>query len=366
MGFDMRSSQNDKIVLSINSLQGAGAERFVLTIGDAFYKLGFDVHIICFESKIEFTIGEHLKYHLIDYQRYRWLPKGRIRHTIFAAQIDRYILKNIGKPVLLLSNLDRSYQVFRYSKLPNIVYVIHNTLSLLHKFNQTKDGKRLQLELSEIYSKHPCVCVSNGVKDDFNKSFGNITPTTAILNPIDKEGIKALAEEFVPEYNDYIIHVGSFKEAKRHDVLIKAYAKTDRSLPLLLLGQGRLKSNIENLVKELGLEKDVVFLGFCANPYPYIKHAQLKVLTSDWEGFALVIGEALALGTPVISTGCQSGPSELLPENNLMPKGDIDAIALKMNQAMQDPQQFYTKFDESLLPEVIAKKYLEFAEETSS
>ncbi|MEN8624819.1 glycosyltransferase [Psychrobacter proteolyticus] len=156
--------------------------------------------------------------------------------------------------------------------------------------------------------------------------------------------------------------MGSFKEAKRHDVLVRAYAQTNQSMLLLLLGQGKYKNDIEQLVVDLGLEDKVVFLGFQENPFPYIKYAQLKVLTSDWEGFALVIAEALVLDTPVISTNCPSGPSELLPQKNLMPMGDVDAIADKLSQAMENPKQFQAPFDEALLPAKIAEKYLHFVQ----
>lgn len=351
-----------KIILSINSLQGAGAERFVLTIGAAFYKLGFDVHILCFDPKVEFSLDQNLTYHLIDYKRYQWLPKGRVRNKALAKKVDHYIIENIGKPALILSNLERSDSIFRYSELPNIVYVIHNTLSLLHKFGQTQNVKDIKKSFIDIYSKNPCVCVSQGVKEDFISQFGHITQTIAILNPTDKEAIQGLAEAFIPEYQNYIIHIGSFKPAKRHDVLLKAYAQTDQSLSLLLLGQGNLQPEIEKLVIELGLTEKVKFLGFKENPYPYIKHAKFKVLTSDWEGCPMVIPEALALGTPVISTDCNSGPREVLPERNLMPINDIDAIAHKINVAMQDPQQFYAEFDEQLLPISIANQYLAFAQ----
>ena len=195
---------------------------------------------------------------------------------------------------------------------------------MLFRSNKNHDAEQLKQRMIDIYAKHPCVCVSEGAQKDFIKSFGHITPTAAIHNPIDKDSIQKQAAAFVPEYHNYIIHVGSFKDAKRHDVLVKAYAKTDQSMPLLLLGQGKHKSETERLVTELSLEGKVMFLGFRDNPFPYIKNAQFKILTSDWEGFALVIAEALVLGTPVISTNCPSGPSELLPERNLMPMGDVD------------------------------------------
>ncbi|PYE39255.1 glycosyltransferase [Psychrobacter fozii] len=355
--------QHKKIVLLvINCLQGGGAERVVLTLGQGFYELGYEVHVLRFKPLVEYELSPDLHYHVLKFKPYKLIPGSERRDKLFARSVDKYVSQNIGQPDMILSNLDRADSILSNSKLPNITYIIHNTVSLLYKFNKNQDAEQLKRKMVEIYSKHPCVCVSEGAEKDFIKSFGNITPTAAIHNPIDRDNIQKQANAFVPEYQNYIIHVGSFKDAKRHDVLVKAYAKTDQSMPLLLLGQGKHKNEIENLVTALKLENKVVFLGFHENPFPYIKHAQFKVLTSDWEGFALVIAEALVLGTPVISTNCPSGPSELLPESNLMPMGDIEAIAEKMRQAMSNPQQFHAPFDESLLPVKIAEKYLEFSQ----
>ena len=348
-----------KVLLVINSLKGGGAERVVLTLGQGFHDLGYEVHVLTFKSQVEFSLNPNLKYHLLNFKNFKLIPKLERRDRIFARVVDRYISKKIGKPEIILSNLDRSDSILSYSRLSNITYIIHNTLSLLYDFNAKKNNDK-KLKFTNIYSKHPCICVSQGAEKDFVKSFGHITPTIAIHNPIDRNHIEQQAKAFIPEYQNYIIHVGSFKDAKRHDILIKAYAQTDQSMLLLLLGQGRHKNAMEQLVVELGLENKVFFLGFQENPFPYIKHAQFKVLTSDWEGCPLVIPEALAIGTPVISTDCPSGPGELLPQNNLMPMGDIDAIANKISQVMKNPYQFEVPFDEALLPIKIAEKYLGF------
>lgn len=358
-------TQHKKVVLLvINCLQGGGGERFVLTLGQGFYELDYEVHILRFKPLVEYDLSPNLNYHVLKFKPYKLIPGSERRDKLFVKAVDRYVLNKIGQPDIILSNLYRADSILCHSKLKNIAYVIHSTLSLYHKFDKADNVDKLKLKLTNMYSKHPCICVSDGVKMDFTHHLGDITSITAIHNPIDKKVIQKLADAFVPEYKNYIIHVGSFKEAKRHDILLRAYAKTDQSMPLLLLGKGKLKNDIEQLVIELRLEDKVVFLGFQENPFPFIKHAQFKVLTSDREGFALVIAEALALNVPVISTDCQSGPKELLPAHCLMPTNDINAISEKISQAMSDSQQFYAPFDEAILPVKIAGKYAEFIDRT--
>ena len=90
------------------------------------------------------------------------------------------------------------------------------------------------------------------------------------------------------------------------------------------------KDNLNNLINQLGLRADVSLLGFVDNPYAYMAHSAAFVLSSAWEGFGNVIAEALAVGTPVVSTNCESGPAEILANGKygeLTPVGDAKAMA---------------------------------------
>jgi glycosyltransferase involved in cell wall biosynthesis len=83
-------------------------------------------------------------------------------------------------------------------------------------------------------------------------------------------------------------------------------------------------------VQELGLEEEVAMPGFVDNPYCYMAKANVFVLSSRWEGFGNVVVEALAVGTPVVSTDCESGPAEILDQGKygeLVPIGDPSAMA---------------------------------------
>lgn len=125
-------------------------------------------------------------------------------------------------------------------------------------------------------------------------------------------------------------HIENLKRQKRHDILIKAYAKANVQEKLVLVGTGELLEASKKLVKDLGIEDKVIFTGFKKNPYPYMKHAKLMVLSSDFEGLGLVILEALALGTPVISTDCPSGPNEILANQYLVAVQDVDELASRI------------------------------------
>jgi glycosyltransferase involved in cell wall biosynthesis len=139
-----------------------------------------------------------------------------------------------------------------------------------------------------------------------------------------------------------IIGMGGFRQQKDFATLIKAVAEVRKKMPcrLLLLGQGRQQERLKLLANELGFANDIDFPGFTQNPYPWLKRADLFVLSSLWEGSPNVITEALALGTPVVSTDCQSGPREILQNGRfgiLVPVKDSDAMAKAIITTLDNP-----------------------------
>lgn len=359
-------------VLIINCIQGGGAERSVLTLGQGFYELGFDVHIVRFKPLVEYDLNPNLHYHLVKFRPFKLIPGNVTRHRLFSKVVDRYILQNIAQPDIVLSNLERPDRVMCHSQLDNVLHVIRNTVSKEFGIDLiSKQPKSVIKELKDIYRHHPCVCVSKGVENDMNALFGDSVTTTTIYNAFDKPLIESMGNESIddslPEEvqklinsGDYIINVGSFKPQKAHEVLLGAYAKSTRNYPLVLVGQGKQMEQMKGLAKELGIAERVYFLGFHKNPYPFIKHAKLFVLSSRFEGFVRVVAEAQALNVPVISTDCPSGPSELLPSENLVPVDDIEALANKISDAMARPEHYRVSFDEKYLPSNIANQYVDY------
>ena len=343
------------IVLAIFTLQGNGAERFALTLAKGLIDAGHEAHIVYFKNIIDLPIPEGVKLHFFDYQKYRVIPKF-MRAGFAAKAFDNFILKNIGIPDLVLSNLFPVDFVLSKSQLPNVHLVIHNTTSL--EYGERLEGMRK--ELTKIYLAKPCVAVSKGVETDFIKVFGSESRITTIYNPINVDQVISTANEYVPEIEGpYIVNVGKFKQQKRHDILIKAYTKANLQEKLVLVGTGELLESSKKLVKSLGIEDKVIFTGFKKNPYPYIKHAKLMVVSSDFEGLGLVILEALALGTPVISTNCPSGPSEILRSDCLVELGESSALPDKISIALQQSDNDPITLDGKFLPDYAVSKYLD-------
>lgn len=149
-----------------------------------------------------------------------------------------------------------------------------------------------------------------------------------------------LADSSVP----VAVTVGRLAPPKDVVTLLKALALVNQRVPcrLLILGEGVDRSNLENLVADLGLKESVEFLGFVSNPWAYIARANLFLLSSKWEGSPNSLIEAMALGVPVIATDCPGGPSEILRRGELgrlVPVEDHEAFAGAWLDVLNDPEK---------------------------
>jgi len=162
-----------------------------------------------------------------------------------------------------------------------------------------------------------------------------------------------------------IVTVGSMKVVKNHPLLLRAFAQLDNSeARLMFVGDGAGSNAILSLAQELGVVDQVILAGFHRDPTPFYKTADLFVLSSDYEGFGNVIVEALACGTPVVSTDCPSGPAEILQNGRfgrLAPVGDAPALARAMKEALGVPVDRDTLIRRAgdFAPEIAARKHLD-------
>lgn len=189
------------------------------------------------------------------------------------------------------------------------------------------------------------LAVSEGVADDlsFHSKFDR-RRISVIYNPVVRGAIRTLATEPVVSFppdagKDCVIAVGRLSPQKNFDHLLRAFAQVARrrAVSLAICGVGDLYTDLRALCDELGISERVHFLGFQKNPFKYISRASLLVMSSRYEGFGNVIAESLACGTPVVSTDCKYGPSEILDNGRfgrLVPLDDLGALAVAIDEEL--------------------------------
>lgn len=155
---------------------------------------------------------------------------------------------------------------------------------------------------------------------------------------------------------------------KRVQDIIYAYENISNStdeLELIILGSGRYKNNLEYISSNIHTKNNIHFLGFKKNPYKYLAQCNLYVSASAYEGFSLVLVEAMACGLNIVSSDCPGGPREILEGGKwgtLTEVGNVEALSqaiinrlnnlIASDKLLARSQEFST--------EQSAKKYLKY------
>lgn len=193
------------------------------------------------------------------------------------------------------------------------------------------------------------ITASAGVGQDLKTAAGlDGLPIHPIPNTIVTKGMHEQAKEPVdhPWLADdeapVVLCVARFAKQKDLPTMLHALAIARRSRPLrlIVLGHGPERSDVEQVVHDLELEECVDMPGRVSNPYAWMRRASVLALSSAWEGSPNVLIEALALGTPVVSTDCPSGPAEILENGRygrLVPVGDPEALAGAILETLEHP-----------------------------
>jgi glycosyltransferase involved in cell wall biosynthesis len=248
---------------------------------------------------------------------------------------------------------------------------VHAIASVALARNRQWQYRHLKPVMSHAYARADgIVAVSDGVADDLAALTGlDRASITRIYNPL-PPAIEALARA-EPEVNEYladrptVLAAGRLVREKDFSTLLHAFAmlRDQRRVQLVILGDGPERQRLLALARSLDLEDDVHFPGFVVNPYPYMRRASVLAVSSIAEGFGNVIVEALACGTPVVSTRCPGGPAEILANGaygRLVPVGDVGAMARALGDTLDAPRPARLKERASeFMLDRIASQYLE-------
>ena len=336
--------------LVITNLSGGGAERAMLDLAQALITSGHCVDLVLLENFKLYDVPDNVAVHILQ-KRPGKSGHGWIAKRIIAIRFN-YLWKKLNRQNhfdLTISRLPFCNEIVRLSRIPLAVYIIDNALSQeISRLNKShgrfKAFKRLR-RYKDLYENQNLVAVSRGVKQDLCEILDtNCDLVSHIYNPINVDLIRTMAaskDMRLPEYR-YVVHVARFNTQKRHDLLLDAWKEITSPHKLVLLTNSC--TELSRLVSDRGLEERVYIAGFQKNPYPWIANAELLVLTSDFEGFALVLVEAAICGTPFISTNCKYGPSEIAINypDALVPCGDKQALSAAIVNKLARKKSPYT------------------------
>jgi glycosyltransferase involved in cell wall biosynthesis len=182
-------------------------------------------------------------------------------------------------------------------------------------------------------------CVSKVAAKDLVDNFGvEEKKIKVIYNPSNIKEIIALSQQpLEPQYREIFSHpvvvsIGRFTSQKGQWYLIRAFSRVKNVVKdaklVIIGGQGDMKEELWQLVLDLDLQKDVHFIGWQVNPFPFLAHAKVFAFSSMWEGFGIVLVEALACQVPIVSADCKAGPREILS-----PQTDSNANAKDIEYA---------------------------------
>ena len=329
-------SKSKKICIVASSLGKGGAERSSALLSFMLFNLGYDIFIVTVLDDIKYAYKGKL-FNLGALKKQNDSFFGRInrfktfKQFLKANQID-----------VIIDNRSR-VQAYREIILTKFIYSVP-TIYVIHNFNSEKAFTKYGWINKWLYSNKFMTAVSKAATEKFKTDF-DLHQIRTIYNGFDFEDIKTLANKTLDlEVPDkFVIFYGRIDDHHKNlKLLLEAYKLSDlchHDYKLLILGDGPDYQEITSHVKSLHLEEHVLFKGFISNPYPYVSKAKYMVLSSRFEGFPMVIPEALGLGVPVVSVDCQSGPNEVIKNryNGLLVENyNPNALAEAMNSFIFD------------------------------
>lgn len=328
------SENKPDIAVYLYRLLGGGAERVMVNLLQGFVQRGLKTDLVLNKQEGSYLTQVPSQVRIIDLSAPKPWRNG-------LPSLVRYLQKE--RPAALLTGLHYNNEIAILAKRlafasTRVVVSEHNTLSLRVKREKNEQKSALTARLFYPFAD-AVVAVSQGVAKDLSLVTGMpLNRIQTVYNPVILPDLIAKAKQpvdhpwFAPGEPPVILGVGRLEEQKDFPTLIEAFAivKQERPARLVILGKGKQQQKLNALVKELGIENDVAFLGFAQNPYSYMAKASVFVLSSIEEGLPTVLIEAMAVGTPVVATNCESGSDEILDNGKygeLVPVGDRDAIA---------------------------------------
>ena len=346
-----------KILVLHGHLSMGGEERVLLNVLRNLVELNYDVDLLITWNHKENNLFENEIPKKVNYEFLfdSYNGKNKLIKEIYRIKAKTTYLKKIEKKIKNEKYdivIDYSSNLLKYNnfdiKIPVFAW-IHFSLTFGEKltFEKIKKYKKQYKKYSKIFA------ITRVMKEEFINKVGiDEKKVELVYNPIDLKLIEKKAENVEKKYEnylkqDYFLQVSRLTQQKQPEHLVDIYYKLKQAgikEKLYFIGDGEKKEIIKQKIKEYNLENDIILLGQIENPYPFFKNAKLFVHTAKYEGLPTVLLESLALGTPVVSYDCPTGPRDILGKNSeygeLIPLNDKDEFVEKVYELMINNKKY--------------------------
>jgi len=339
------------IAIFMPSLDGGGAERMMVALASRFAQRGHAVDIVLAMARGPFLAEVPAAVRVVDLGCSRVLSSFR--------PLLRYLRRERPQAVLSTLNHANVISLAASCLAPAGIRFAVREANVIWSPPAPGEAKGRNIHsgnlrdaflpplMRVLYRRADAIiAVSDDVQDDlrtFIKGIGRKVVT--IPNSVTPWDIVAKSHEplhhpwFGPGRPPVILSIGRLTGQKDHATLIRAFhlLSRDTDARLLILGEGEERPNLERMVGELGLGEKVGLPGFADNPFAYLRHAAMFVLSSRFEGMPNVLLQAMACGAAVISTDCPGGTAAILEHGKwgeLVGVGDVEALAAAMRKVL--------------------------------
>lgn len=330
-----------KVLQIINSLDAGGAEKLLLETIPLYNQKGIKMDILVLNGN-DYPFMKELK--LTNSCQIFSLGSGSVYNPLHIFKIISYLKKYQIAHVHLFP---AQYWVvlakwISFSKV-KLVFTEHNT------HNRRMSNPVFKICDKIIYSGYKkVVCITSEVKRILEQHLGKSGEKFPVIeNGVNlkniKEAIPYTKTDILPEIaveDKLLIQVSAFREQKDQVTLIKSFPALPENVKLILVGDGALRKDCENLVKELKLEKRIFFLGLRMDVLNLLKTADIVVLSSKYEGLSLSSMEGMASGKPFVASDVPGLHDVVKNAGILFPQGDEKALSTAILKLLDDKQYY--------------------------
>lgn len=318
-----------RVLFLSSSLAGGGAERFVSTVLVHLDRARFEPLLCLLRHEVDYPLPTDVPVDVLDKRRPWQLPRAILR---CARTLDR------RRPDVVVSAF--AYPTRVAGGALGLAQRRPRWLARVSLPTGDTDPPWLRPWMRRLYRRADAVVAnSRALCRDVETRYG--VATRHLPNATDFAALECGAGTPVPPPapgRPRLLSLGRLEPQKRHDRLLEAVARLAEP-ELVICGEGPERARLERRARELGVADRVRLPGFVAQPFAWLRSADLFVLASDAEGLPNALVEAQGAGLAAVVTDCPSGPAEVVAHGEtglVVPPGDTDALVAAVAELLRD------------------------------